>query len=178
VRILHILNELKPSGAETMLLTAASYWHKQGLEGEILSTGINPGPYASPLEKAGYRIYHIPFSPSYRFLLSTYRFLKQYPYDIIHIHTERGNFWYALVAYLSGKRPIIRTVHNVFPFRRFLQVERYFQRWIMRGILGVQTVTIGRSVKDTEWKTFCNPSHVIPVINARLDMQPSLVETI
>jgi glycosyltransferase involved in cell wall biosynthesis len=162
MRVLHILNELRPSGAEAMLHAAASYWHERGIEGDILSTGTTVGKYASVLEKSGYRIYHIPFSSSCAFLLNIYSFLKRQHYDIIHIHSERANFWYALTAYISGSRKIIRTIHNVFPFENMLWVKKGIQRLIMRKILGVKMVSISSSVKVTERKNFCNHSTLIP----------------
>jgi glycosyltransferase involved in cell wall biosynthesis len=162
MRVLHILNELKPSGAEAMLHAAASYWHGQDIEGDILSTGNTVGTYASVLEKSGYRIYHIPFSSSYTFLLNIYSFLKKQHYDIIHIHPERANFWYALIAYISGNRKLIRTMHNVFPFKNMLRIERSIQRLIMRKAFDVKMVSISSSVKLTEWGNFCNYSILIP----------------
>jgi glycosyltransferase involved in cell wall biosynthesis len=162
MRILHILDELKPSGAEAMLHAAAMYWQRRGVEGDILATGTTVGAYASTLEKAGYRIHHLPFSQSYEFVRDVYRFLKRQRYDAVHIHSEKGNFWYAATAFLSGHRPIVRTVHNVFPFHSVLRMERYLQRWIMRKILGVKMVTISQSVKDVEWATFFNRSTLIP----------------
>jgi glycosyltransferase involved in cell wall biosynthesis len=161
MRVLHILNDLQPSGAESMLRAAAAYWHEQSLTSDILSTGSTLGEYASTLEKSGYHIYHIPSSSSYHFFLSIYKFFKEQNYDVIHIHTEKANFWYALLAYFAKSRCIVRTVHSVFPFRKILRVERYLQRWIMRTIFDVEMVSIGASVKNTERKTFNNPSIII-----------------
>lgn len=162
MRVLHILNELKPSGAESMLRAAAAYWRGQNLTSDILSTGSTLGAYASTLEKAGYHIYHIPFSPSYSFLIRVYKFLKRQGYDVIHIHTERANFWHAFLAYITKSRCIIRTVHNVFSFRKTLRLERYVQRWIMRRIFGVKMISIGSSVKSTELKIHGNYSIIVP----------------
>ena len=145
-----------------MLEAAASYWRGRGIDGDILCTGTTLGAYAGTLDKAGYRIFHIPFSPSHRFVRDVFLLLKRQNYDAVHIHPEKGNFWYALTAYLAGSGRIIRTVHNVFPFRSFLRIERYFQRWIMRRLLQVEMVTISESVKKIEWEKFSNRSNVIP----------------
>ncbi len=69
MRILHVLNELRPSGAETMLRAAAASWRQHGFTGEILSTGEVAGAYADALRLAGYRIHHLPFAKSWRFLV-------------------------------------------------------------------------------------------------------------
>jgi len=145
-----------------MLNAAASYWRLRGIEGDILCTGNTLGAYASTLDKAGYRIHHIPFWPSHRFVRAVFLFLKTQKYDAVHIHPEKANFWYALTAYLAGSDRIIRTVHNVFPFSSFLRIERYFQRWIMRRLLRVEMVTISESVKKIEREKFFNRSTVIP----------------
>jgi glycosyltransferase involved in cell wall biosynthesis len=162
MRVLHVLDELKPSGAEAMLQSAASYWKGRGVECDILCTGAKVGAYASTLEKAGYSIHHIPFLPSYEFARDVFRLMKSKRYDAVHIHPERGNFWYALAAYVAGGGRIIRTVHNVFPFSSFLRFERYFQRSFMRRILGVEMVSISRSVEKVEWEKFFNRSTLIP----------------
>jgi glycosyltransferase involved in cell wall biosynthesis len=161
MRVLHILNELRPSGAEAMLHAAASYWHEQGIEGDILSTGNTVGTYASVLEKSNYHIYHIPYSSSFAFLMDIYSFLKRQRYDIIHIHSERVNFWYALIAYISGSRKLIRTIHSMFPFKSMVRIKRSIQRLVMRKVLDVKMVSISSSVKLNEWKNFCNHSILI-----------------
>ena len=188
MRVLHILNELKPSGAETMLQAAASYWQRQGVKSEILATGRIPGTFAFVLEKAGYRIHHIPFSPSQTFLRRVYELFQTGHYDIIHIHTERANFWYAVVSYLARTALTLRTVHNIFPCVKVLRLERYIQRWIMRKSFGVRTIAIGSSVKNTEWRTFKNPTRIIsnwfdsnrfkpPSMEQRLDARRKLAIT-
>ncbi len=53
LRVLHVLGELRPSGAETMLAVAAPAFAARGVEAEILSTGAAAGPYAARLAEAG-----------------------------------------------------------------------------------------------------------------------------
>lgn len=159
---LHILNELKPSGAEAMLRAAGPFWKSRGIEGEILCTGDSLGSYAEPLTAAGYRIHHIPFDVSIRYLWAIYQFLKRQSFDSIHLHTERGSFWYAALACLAGHHRLIRTFHNVFPFTGGLRIRRYVQRFAMRHVLNVRPVAISRSVKDCEWGCYRNPTILIP----------------
>lgn len=47
IRLLHILGELKPSGAEVMYHAAAAMWRSEGIHGEILSIGANAGVMAA-----------------------------------------------------------------------------------------------------------------------------------
>lgn len=162
MRVLHILNELRHSGAETMLRAAGGYWKAEGIDGEILCTGAVPGPYAAALQDAGYPVHHLPFAPSIRFLHSVYRFLRSHRFDAIHIHTERAGFWYAGLAYLTGHRRIIRSLHGIFAFTGGLRARRLAQRLIMRRIFGVRMIAVSGSVMRVERRTFHNSSLVIP----------------
>jgi glycosyltransferase involved in cell wall biosynthesis len=162
VRVLHILNELRRSGAETMLRGAGSYWKALGIEGEILCTGEALGSYATPLEDAGFRVHHLPFVRSVGFLHSIYRFFRSHRYDSVHIHTERGCFWYAGLAYLTGHRSVVRSLHGVFSFRGGLRARRYAQRLLMRRVFGVRMAAVSQSVKNVEQGAFRNPALVIP----------------
>jgi len=168
MRVLHILNELRPSGAEVMYHVAADLWKREGLDCEILSAGEKLGVFAPTLENDGYRIHHIPFSAraglvaSARHLVAVYQFLRRSRFDVIHINSEYANFWYALVAWLAGNKRLFRTIHNVFPFRGFLGVERRIQRWIMRNVLGVAMISISPSVRNTELEYYGNATLLVP----------------
>src|SRR5687767_6919321 len=130
MRVLHILNELNASGAETMLRVAFPFWNKQAIESDVLSTGSSLGTYATALQAAGYQIYHIPVSPFLRFIPRAYRLLKSRKYNAIHIHAERASFWYALLAYVVQSDSTVRTVHSAFQVRTPRRIMFLLQRWI------------------------------------------------
>lgn len=161
MKVLHVLNELRPSGAEVMLWVATPYWQKMDIQAEILSTGEVPGSYAPILENVGYPIHHLPYSHSVSFLRAFYKLLQSGKYDIVHLHAERANFWLALLAQLAGIPRVVRTIHNVFPWKGIRGLERRIQRWILHK-LGVLHVSIGSSVKATEWEYFRNPTVYVP----------------
>lgn len=158
LRVLHVLAELKPSGAEMMLFTATSEFTNHGVKGEILSTGKEVGLFALRLQESGYIIHHIPFAKSPAFFLSVFRLMRS-GYDVIHLHTERANFWFGLVALFTRVR-VIRTVHNSFTFSGFLRWRRMVQRRILQW-LGVCHVTIGESVRQVESEYFGIKSVVV-----------------
>jgi glycosyltransferase involved in cell wall biosynthesis len=160
MRVLHILNELKPSGAETMLRAGAAAFRVRGVDGEVLSTGTTVGVYAKQLESAGYSIRHIPFARSPAYLWRIYRFLAGEAYDAVHIHCERANFWYGLVARLAGVRRIVRTIHNNFQFTGGLGLRRKLQRMLLRW-LGIRQVAIAPGVEETERRYLGNPTMLI-----------------
>jgi len=165
MRVLHILNELRPSGFEVMLKTSAPYWRKADIQAELLATGKSIGQYAQSLEDAGYRTYHLPFSRSYlralSFFISFYKLLRSNNYDIIHAHVEGGLFWIILTAKLAGVPRVVKTIHNVFPWTGWLGFKRRLQKMILR-FMGIPQVSVGPSVKATEWNYFRNPTLYIP----------------
>ncbi|HEV2115389.1 MAG TPA: glycosyltransferase family 4 protein [Terriglobales bacterium] len=158
MRVLHILNELKPSGAELMYLAAVELWQAHGLECEILATGAQPGTLASRMADAGFKIHHLPFRRSPRFPAKVCGFLRSGKYDAVHIDTERA--WYALAAYAAGVPCVVRTIHNNFPFRGLLRLRRAAQRWLMRR-LRVRMIAVSPSVQSTEAGHFHNPAEVV-----------------
>ncbi len=162
MKILHILNEIKFSGAEVMLRIAAPTFIKSGFDLHALSTGDAIGEYASMLGTAGYTIHHIPFKKSPKYFVKLYRFLLKKEFDVVHIHPERAFFWHALVAKIAGKKTIIRTVHSVFLFSGFLKLKRTLQRFVASQILGVKFIAIGPSVAEVEKKVFYNSTSLIP----------------
>lgn len=145
-----------------MLAATGRLWADRGFKAEILSTGDRPGDFAAELSAAGYPIHRLPFLRSPRFFWRLLRFFRRERFDAVHIHTERANSWYALAAFLTGHRAILRTVHAVFVFEGFLRVRRTVQRWIMRRLLGVTTTVPSRSVQSSEAATFRNPARIVP----------------
>lgn len=152
MKVLHILGELNPSGAETMLYAAGPLLKDFDITGEILSTGSQLGPYAGQLASAGYAIHHIAFKKSPFFFWKVFKLLIGNSYDVIHLHTERANFWLGMMALLTGKR-CIRTIHSTFPFTGFLGWTRKWQRQLLNR-LGLTHITISQTVHDIEYKHY------------------------
>lgn len=151
-KVLHILNSLLPSGAETMLFCSADYWNKD-LEKHILVTNENLGTYAETLEEAGYIIHQIYHNNYIKQHIAVAKFLHVNRFDIVHIHRQGEACSYAIDARITGTKKIIRTVHNVFVFHGLVQIREFIARQIA-CILGVQHIAISPSVKDNEWKRF------------------------
>lgn len=161
MKVLHILNELRPSGAEVMLRISARYWKDLGLDCEILSTGSAEGEYAGELRAVGYAIHHLPFQKTPGFFRKLYAFLKDGNYEIVHIHSERANFYYAVLARIAVVPTIVRSVHSVFPFHGRLRIERKLQRGLMRQ-LGVRFGMISPTVVKSEATYFNNSGPFTP----------------
>lgn len=160
MRVLHVLGELKPSGAETMLVAAAPLFQANGIVAEVLSTGASTGPFAGRFEAAGYRVHHIPFSRTPGFWLKERELMRTGKYDVIHLHCEGANFWHGITAWSARPTVVLRTVHNAFAFQGTLQWRRGWQRRLLQR-LGVRHVSISASVRDTELNHYRLPTTLI-----------------
>ena len=160
LRVLHVLGELKPSGAETMLVAAAPIFKANGVEAEVLSIGATTGPYAERFEAAGYRLHHIPFSRSPQFFWKERQLMQAGRYDVIHLHGEGANFWHGIAAWSVRPPVLLRTVHNAFAFTGNLQWRRGIQRRLLHR-LGLRHVAISASVRDTELRHYRLPTTLI-----------------
>jgi glycosyltransferase involved in cell wall biosynthesis len=160
-RVLHIMLELRPSGAEVMLRIAAPLWFTRVDTHSILATGQSEGTYADVLRASGFSVRHIPFSKTLSFFHRVFTFLRSGKFDAVHIHTEQANVYYALVARLAGVRTIVHTIHNVFPFEGSLRLVRIAMRRGLR-LMGATAVAVGQSVAENEQQRFHNPAVVIP----------------
>jgi glycosyltransferase involved in cell wall biosynthesis len=159
MKVLHVLYELKPSGAEVMLKCAAPYWSSHGLSCDILAIGPQIGPFAATLKEAGYDVEHLPNTRNWGFLRRFAAYVRAGGYDIVHQHAEGMSFWYGLAALGAGAK-VVRTVHSNFSFTGNLRVRRGVQRRLLAG-LGARYVTIGESVCRNERERFGLASTVV-----------------
>ena len=160
-KVLCVLNQVSYSGAEVMIKNAAADMRALGFEWEVLSTGAMPGDYVDELVEERIRVHHISFRKTPIFFWRFSQLLRREHFDVLHIHCERGSFWYALAGRLSGIRKIVRSYHQVFYFTGLLRITRALQRLIARRVLDVVNHAIGPSVQKCEWETFRNPASVI-----------------
>ena len=163
MKILHIFGELKPSGGEAMMLSAAPLWLPV-VEMHILSTGDIIGGYADKLSSAGYLIHHIPFRKHISFFIEVARFLRKERFDIVHIHTERASIWFALTSRLTlgYSLALVRTVHHIFKFNGWLRIRKKVERFLMRTWLNVIFISNSPSGKKNELERYGSDNMLIP----------------
>lgn len=164
IKVLHILAEIKYSGAEVMLRLAGNYLTEKNTALYALSTGDKMGDFAPILEESQYQVHHIRFSYSLSFIITFFKFLRQHQFDVAHIHREGGRLAIAFICKMAGVRKIVATVHNVFGilFTGRRRIQKIIERWIQRNILGVVFISIGESVANTERKYLKNTTVLIP----------------
>ena len=158
MKVAHILNELRHSGAEVMLTSAAPYFLERD-SAIVISTGADVGDYAPILNTAGYQIAHYPYSPSTSFFESLGRFLRREEVDVVHLHSERAAVWYSLMAWRHSI-PSVRTVHNEFNFNGFLRRRRVMSRRIAAAS-GTLHVACSPSVQHNESSRFGRDTELI-----------------
>jgi glycosyltransferase involved in cell wall biosynthesis len=158
LRVLHVLAELRQSGAEMMLLSAMDSMTAAGVESSFVSTGDEVGALAGELAATGAVVIHRPFRRSPWFLVGLVMLGRRF--DVVHVHTERASFW--LCAGLRVLRiPVVRTIHSSFLFTGRLRTVRAWQRGVLRRA-GVAFVSIGREVADNERLRFGLVTQVVP----------------
>jgi len=155
MKVLHILNELKHSGAEVMLHQAYERFNQHGIESHVLSTGTNIGDYASVL-RAGYKVHHIPFRKHPAFFIAVKKLLDSEKFSTVHLHTETAFIWYILLLNFSGVKTVVKTFHNVFQFTGYLRWKRALHRNISSKMFGTIHHAIGDSVLKFEKERFGN----------------------
>ena len=170
MKIIHILDELKFSGAEIMYVDAAPLFQEKGCELTVLATTPNLGEFAPHFEKAGFKIIHKPYHciANYlgRFKYSNYitrikyyqyfiRLLKEEQYDVVHIHSY-GTMWgMSFCAWIAGKKSVF-TYHNVFSSHFYSYAYHFLLRWFAKNIFKCRFQTISDSVYEHELNYYHN----------------------
>lgn len=153
VRVLHVLSELRSSGAEVMLRCAGDRWEEHGIAADILALAPRVGPYAEELRAAGYRILHQKDNPPARLLRDFRSLVRTERYDVVHIHCERANFWLGVAARSAGAA-VVQTLHSVFEFHNTLRAERMIQRRLAARSKAWAHVAVSPSVAANEQRRF------------------------
>lgn len=159
MKVLHILNELRPSGAEVMLRIAGPLWKEHGVECGVLATGAAVGPFADQLAQAGYTIHHLPRTKTPAHFMAVARLVREHGYSVVHQHVEGAGYWYSTAA-LAASAGVVRTIHNNFLFSGWLRWVRGFQRRHLSR-RGVVFAAIAPGVQANEKQRFGLPTRLV-----------------
>lgn len=160
LKVLHILHELHPSGAEMMLYNAYPYWCED-CEGTIMATGKQVGPFADQLRERGYEIVYVPTkgegkNAKLAHLKEFWQYMRKHSYDVVHIHRESLSFEYAWIARMTGNKKLCRTVHSTFAHMGLQRKIKAATRHIMQKFLRVEFIAISDGVAENEKRVFGN----------------------
>lgn len=163
-KVLHILNELKFSGAEIMYVNAAPIFQQLGYKLYVINTTEHLGEYASHFERAGYTVLHWPYPKNMVKRWSYYRhvisFIRKEHIDVVHIHNS-GMKWGMSYCAKRAHANSVYTFHNCFPIRWFSKPYQIWLRWSAKHIFGCRFQTISDSVYENELKVFHNRTTLV-----------------
>lgn len=159
LRVLHVLGEVRPSGAETMLETAGARWREHDVRCEVVATGQREGSFAPQLRDAGYPVHHLPSSRRPGFFWRFARLVRRRQIDVVHVHVERASTYLEITGRLAGAA-VVRTVHNAFPFEGAVARRRRLHRRVARWV-GVRSVAVSQTVGANEQQRFADVPSVI-----------------
>ena len=151
MKVAHILNELRFSGAEVMLAAAAPHLLSTG-QSMVIATSDQLGDFAPTLEQAGFQVAHMPYSRSPSYKASLGRFLKEEGVSLVHIHVERRALFYSMMARRYGLASV-RTIHNEFNFKGQVRLRRILTRHLAAKV-GTAHVACSPSVQENEFKRY------------------------
>ena len=161
LRVVHVLGELRPSGAEVMLECTRPLWSEAGVDPSIVAWGAQVGPHADALIAAGYGVDFVPNRRSLGSVLQLVRRIRQLRPNVVHVHTETMSFWVLLALRLSlPGSGLVRTVHNSFPYEGGLRLRRLVQRQLLSRV-GVVYVAVSPTVRANEADRFRLHCHLI-----------------
>jgi glycosyltransferase involved in cell wall biosynthesis len=129
INVLHLINEIEPAGAETLLLNTVRHFDKQRFN-LLVCYFTGPGTLADETRAAGAEV--IDFSKEGKvdplFLPKLISFVWERQIDIIHTHLNQATLIGRLVAKLMGIRPILSTRHYAYDHKEKGLVRR-LERW-------------------------------------------------
>lgn len=159
MKILHILYELKYSGAEVMYVAAAPIFKELGCELAVINSAKKLGEYAPSFENAGFKVYHLPYPKGLLKRINYYRklrlLIKREKYDVLHIHNSAMKWGGAVCAWSAGIKSVY-TFHNVFKSNWYSYFYHIWLRWSAKYLFGCTFQTIGESVYWNEKKHYLN----------------------
>lgn len=161
MKVLHVLADLRHSGAERMLACSYEQWRSAGIEPIIVGMSDSGHPYSEALRNAGYTVALLPPVRTVRGLRALHRLLRSVEPDVVHIHSESCFDAVALIAKrTSAVRAVVRTVHSNFAFSGTLRLRRTLRVALARR-LGVVWIGCSDEVAQTELSYYKNRIGVV-----------------
>lgn len=166
MKVIHVLHELKFSGAEIMYVDSASFFQKKGCELTVLASAKQLGEYASFFEDSGYKVLHNPI-PNQKDIFSRIKYyvwfiklLKKEKFDVVHIHNYVTMFGLSFCAWFCNVKSIF-TYHSVYRAPFYTYPYHLYVRWFAKNIFKCKFHTISDSVYEHELDYFYNKTNKV-----------------
>lgn len=164
MKVVHILNELKFSGAEIMYVDAAEIFQKLGCELYVVNTSKNLGEYAVFFKNANYKVLHWPYPKNYIkrwiYYFKVIKELKKEKFDIVHIHSSALKWGMSFCAWMAGCKSVY-TFHNVFKSHWYSYAYHWWLRWSAKYLFKCSFQTISDSVYENELRYYHNKTYKV-----------------
>jgi glycosyltransferase involved in cell wall biosynthesis len=167
-RVLHVINNLKMGGAESLLYYMLTYLQNQLYYDHDVAVLFEEGPFATALKRQGISVIRLgsrPHGNPWAFFRLVVH-LRSNDYDLVHVQLFPAGLMMAFTSMLFPHIPTIYTEHNVWNRRRgstFWKLVDRFTYSRYRRVLAVSD-QVGRAL--TEW---------IPSVESRLAVLPNAV---
>lgn len=159
MKVIHILNELKFSGAEIMYVDASKIFQDLGCELYVVNTSKKLGEFAPYFQKANYNVLHWPYPKNYIkrwiYYFKVIKALKKGKYDVVHIHSSALKWGMSYCAWMAGCK-CIYTFHNVFISHWYSYLYHWWLRWSAKHLFKCKFQTISHSVYQNELSYYHN----------------------
>lgn len=153
MKILHLFNELKFSGAEIMYVSAAPLFQKLGCKLTVANTSLQLGEYTPAFKTAGYTIIHqyIPHAllRQWKMGKELIQLIKEGGYDVVHIHRSDLRWIMSYCAWRTRCKAVY-TTHSVFRSHWYSYPLHFMQRWTAYHLFHCTFQTISDSVDANE----------------------------
>lgn len=164
MKVLHILHELKFSGAEILYTDAAPLFQSWGCSLGVVATSHRIGDYAPVMKNAGFEVYHLPYPKNYLSRINFYRklchLIKRENYDVVHVHANGLRWGGSFCAWLTGRR-CVSTFHSTFPTHWYSILWHIYLRRCAKYVFRARFQSISDTVFQNEKRRFLNNTHLI-----------------
>lgn len=161
MKVVHIFNEIKYSGAEIMYYDAIDVFNNLGVDICFVATAGNIGNFAEKFTDKGLKVYHKPYPARLNYIqriiyyLSFIRFIKKEKIDIVHNHSSK-TFWdMSLCAQIAGITSV-HTFHNVFRPHWYSYLYHLGLRAMAKYFFKCRFQSISDSVYENELRFYKN----------------------
>jgi glycosyltransferase involved in cell wall biosynthesis len=125
MKVLHVINQLGPGGAEKLLLTYLMSANSDNQNELCLLYQTDESIYRS-LKKRQLEVHAFNFTKKYQLgiIIKLWRLIRDNQYDLVHVHLFPAQYFCALVAFFNRKTKFVFSEHNSYNRRRKLKICR------------------------------------------------------
>ncbi|BAU48031.1 glycosyl transferase [Sulfurifustis variabilis] len=172
IRILYIVRNLEPGGAETFLLSMLQQLDKRRFTADVACL-YGSGQLEAEFARAGVRIHMMGFNALYdlRAYLRLARLVRKNRYDIIHTKLFHADLVGRLIALGVGLRPVYSTVESVHEWVGPQRLRGRFKHIVARcsSRINERVIAVSEDIRKALISNVRLPSELVEVIPNGVD---------